>query len=148
MHDSALRTQVGVQHLDHLNLSVADLAETARWYAQVFDFEEVERGIDDDGQPWAILQSGQALLCAYQRPGASFVDRFARKARGEHGIAHFALTLSDRVEFERRVKTLGLRFSYGDGPIRYPASTSFYLVDPTGYPIEVVFWDEGRPRFR
>ena len=148
MNDSALRTQVGVQHLDHLNLSVADLADTVRWYALVFDFEQVEAGVNDDGQPWAILQSGQALLCVYQRPGATFVDRFARKARGEHGIAHFALKLSDREEFERRVKALGVRYTYGDGAIRYPASTSFYVADPTGYQIEVVFWDEGRAAFR
>ncbi|MEZ6183913.1 MAG: VOC family protein [Planctomycetota bacterium] len=81
--------------LDHLNLTVADLEATRAFYARVFDFTEVEHGVDDDGLPWAILQSGDALLCCYERPGYRLLDRVARKERGEHGIAHFALRLLD-----------------------------------------------------
>jgi catechol 2,3-dioxygenase-like lactoylglutathione lyase family enzyme len=127
-------TGIGVQHLDHLNLRVADLEETKEWYRRVFEFEEVEHGLYE-GRPWAILKSGAALLCLYEHPEPL-----------PEGINHFALRISDADAWEARVKREKLEVRYG-GVYRYPFSSSWYVTDPTGYGIEVVRWDEDIIRF-
>ena len=79
----ALCWPLRLRHLDHLNLSVTDLAQTRDWYARVFGFELVEEGVQDDGTPWAILRSGDAkadklLYRAEQQEQAArvLVERF------------------------------------------------------------------------
>ncbi len=53
-----------VQSLDHLNLTVSNLEESIAWYAKIFGFKVVERGVRDAG-PWAIIRSVVAMLCIY-----------------------------------------------------------------------------------
>ena len=65
--NTAAATQVGVKHLDHLNMTVTDLAESLDWYRRVLDFEKVEDGLYQ-GHPWASIRSGDAMLCLYERP--------------------------------------------------------------------------------
>jgi catechol 2,3-dioxygenase-like lactoylglutathione lyase family enzyme len=124
--------------LDHLNLTVRDFQESARWYRRVFGFAVVEQGLDEDGLPWGILRAGEALLCIYERPGRHSPDAEARDRF--HVINHFGLRIRDRAAWERVVEAEKLPIDYG-GPIRYPRSTSWYLADPTGHAIEVALWD-------
>ena len=132
---------MNVQSLDHLNLTVRDLAETADWYARVFGFAEVERGVYQ-GAPWAILRSGEALLCVYEAPAAGAPD----EETGHHRIGHFGLRISDRAAWEATVAREGVAVQYG-GAVRWPHSTSWYVADPTGYEIEVALWDADRVAF-
>ena len=60
-----------VKHLDHLNLSVADMAASTDFYGRVFGFLEVDGGVQD-GVRWMILKSGEALLCLYEHPEYGF----------------------------------------------------------------------------
>ncbi|MGE0707584.1 MAG: VOC family protein [Planctomycetota bacterium] len=136
----AAANALGLRHLDHLNLSVADLARTRAWYGRVFGFEVVEEGTSDDGSPWAILRGGDALLCCYERAGAELPTNAARRARGEHGINHFGLRITDRAAWEAAVARERLTLHWGS-PLRYPHGTSWYVEDPTGYSIEVALWD-------
>lgn len=137
---------IGVKQLDHLNLTVTSLAESERWYADAFDFARVESGVQEDGTPWAILRSGEALLCLYERPGAVLPDRDRRRREGLHGLNHLSFRIGDGAAWEERVARLELPLRWG-GRIRYPASTSWYVADPTGYEIEVVLWDRDEVRF-
>ncbi len=122
-----------VKHLDHLNLSVADLAETARWYGAVFGFEVVERGVHH-GTPWLILRAGDAMLCAYEYP-----TRGAPRGGQRHHLNHFALRLQDTEAFLRRAQAEGVTWQW-DSPVRWPHSTAWYVIDPSGYEIECVAW--------
>jgi len=123
-----------VKHLDHLNLSVRDLAQTIEWYGRVFGFGVVERGIYN-GAPWAILRSGEAMLCCYERPDLPMEGREAF----QH-VSHFALRITDRAAWEQILAAEALPTRYGS-PRAWPHSTAWYVVDPTGYEIEVALWD-------
>ena len=133
--------RVTVKHLDHLNLSVDDLAATADWYGRVFGFREVERGVCEDGTPWRILHSGEALLCCYEHKKGP-----ARREHGLHGINHFSFRLTDEPAWRETVKREHVRIGYG-AAIDYPHSRSWYVIDPSGYEIEVVVWKDDTVRF-
>lgn len=139
-------TALTVKHLDHLNLSVADLERTIDWYGRVFGFAVVERGVQEDGSPWAILRGGDALLCVYEHTELVFLNRHVRKDRGLHGINHFGLRITDRIAWEATIKRESVQVEYG-GAIQYPHSLSWYVCDPTGYGIEVALWDDDRVAF-
>lgn len=134
-----------VQHLDHLNLSVASLEESARWYQRVFGFEKKEEGLYE-GRPWQILQSGEACLCLYERPGFQLLDSCEAARRELHGISHYGLRIDDRAGWEATLEREGVEVFYG-GEVRWPHSSAWYVKDPTGYEIEVALWDEGRASF-
>jgi catechol 2,3-dioxygenase-like lactoylglutathione lyase family enzyme len=40
---------IGVKQMDHLNMGVRNIAETEKFYLDLFGFEEKERGIGKDG---------------------------------------------------------------------------------------------------
>jgi len=129
-----------VKHLDHLNLSVRSLDETLDWYGRIFGFVRREGGRCEDGTPWAILQAGEALLCVYEHPERMMADSDVLAARRLHGLNHFGLRITDREAWERTVEREGVEVEYG-GPVRWPRSTAWYVVDPTGYEIEVALWE-------
>ncbi len=135
---------MNVKHLDHLNMTVKDFDETSDWYKRVFGFEVVESGIRS-GAKWGILQSGEALLCIYEYPDLESPEK-AVAHEGSHTVNHFGLRITDRNRWEKILKQEKVRVEYG-GEVRYPNSSSWYVIDPTGYEIEVALWDEDRVRF-
>lgn len=134
-----------VKQLDHLNLSVADFEATVAWYGRVFDFELVEESVAD-GVRWGVIRGGEALLCIYERPGLTKLDRFQLAGKGLHYLAHFGLRITDEAEWLETVEREGLEILY-DGPIRWPHATAWYLLDPTGWEIEVALWDDDTVAF-
>jgi len=128
--------------MDHLNLSVRDLDETIAWYGRVFGFAVAQEGVWD-GVRWAILRSGDTMLCAYHHPEFRFVDNEGLAARHLHGIRHPGFRISD----ERRWRQTVERERLDVEEIVYPYSRSWYVYDPTGYEIEVVRWNDDRVTF-
>ena len=125
-----------VKHLDHLNLYVNDLAETERFYADLFGFERVEGGVQGS-TPWAILKAGDAMLAVYEQPSLP---------KNRPGMNHFALRITDREAWLAAVERTGTSIRYG-GAIRWNHSTSWYLSDPSGYEIEVALWADDHVAF-
>ena len=134
-----------IKHLDHLNMSVRSVDETAAWYGRVFGFTVVERG-ERLGHPWAIIRNGDAMLCVYEDPEREALDGDELRTRHLHGLNHFGLRITDRAAWERVVETEKLAYSY-PSPVRWPHSTAWYVKDPTGYEIEVACWDDDRVTF-
>ncbi len=134
-----------VKQLDHINLSVDSLSTSVDWYARVFGFSVVERGVMD-GSPWAILKAGEAMLALYEDGARTHHDRFSLKDRRLHGLNHFALRVDDRAAWESRVLEQAIPVEY-EGAVEWPHSVSWYLVDPTGYQIEVVHWNNAKIAF-
>ena len=134
-----------IKHLDHLNLSVTDFAESAAWYQRVFGFELVERGFYNS-RPWGVLKAGQAMLCIYEHSARSFIDGEKLAENSIHGVNHFAFRITDKLDWEEKIKQENLTIAYG-GAWRWPHSTSWYINDPTGYNIEVVLWDDDKVVF-
>jgi len=129
---------MSVKHLDHLNMTVKNLEETKDWYKRVFGFELVESGLRS-GMKWGILKSGEAMLCIYEYPELGMPSKAASK-NNPHTINHFGLRITDRKKWQDIVDKESLEVLYG-GEVRYPKSTSWYVLDPTGYEIEVALWD-------
>ncbi len=127
-----------IKHLDHINMTVQNFKASADWYQRVFGFEVVEEGVQDC-RPWGIIKSGEAMLCMYESPARSFDNRFDLAKRGRHGVSHFAFRIQDRKAWTDTVAEQKLEILY-DGEIVWPGSSSWYLVDPTGYEIEVALW--------
>jgi catechol 2,3-dioxygenase-like lactoylglutathione lyase family enzyme len=129
--------------LDHVNLSVTNLAASVDWYRRVFGFEAVERGTYGD-VPWAIIKSGSALLALYEHPDRTVPDTAALDRVKHHGIAHVGLRISDERAWLDTVKRERVQV---DHEWRYPHSRSWYVVDPSGWEIEVALWDQGEVKF-
>jgi catechol 2,3-dioxygenase-like lactoylglutathione lyase family enzyme len=124
-----------IQKLDHINMSVDNASQTIAWYQRIFGFEVVERGVQED-LPWAIIRANDALLCIYEKPRTPFEDRFTRSI---HGVNHFGLRIDDRAAWEQVIEAEGVEVRYG-GPVVWPRSVAWYVIDPTGYEIEVALW--------
>ena len=135
-----------VQSLDHLNLTVSNLAESIDWYEKVFDFSVVERGQRDNGVSWAIIRSGEAMLCIYEDPSRAKPDRFLQDQRLRHVVYHWGLRILDREQWLKKVEDYNLELEFG-GEVHYAHSTSWYVSDPTGYSIEVVLWNNNEIHF-
>lgn len=134
-----------VQHLDHLNLSVANLDDSIAWYRRVFAFEPVEGGVRN-GVRWAIVRSGDAILCMYEHPRREHLDLDARREREIHAVNHFALRISDREAWEEVIERERVPVQF-EGVVENAHSLAWYVNDPTGYEIEVALWHGNGPRF-
>ena len=134
-----------IKQLDHLNMTVSNLEESLDWYQKVFGFEKVEEGVRNDA-PWAIIKSGEALLCVYEDASRLPPQQFLKRGGERHTIYHFGFRVTDRDEWLDKVSRFKLQLEYG-GETDYPYSKSWYVFDPTGYGIEVVLWNEDRIAF-
>lgn len=122
---------IEVKQMDHLNMGVRNIDETAKFYRDLFGFEEKERGIGKGGEPFAIIAAADRVyLCIYEYGDLPRPD--------EHlFIYHFGLHLDD---FDRALEELQERkieIQYG-GVVTQGKSRSIYIVDPNGYEIELV----------
>ena len=70
----------------------------------------------------------------------------ALDARRLHGLSHFGLRIQDRAAWEETVAREQVEVSYG-GEVDWPHSSAWYVVDPTGYEIEVALWDDDAVAF-
>ena len=134
-----------IKGIDHLNLSVRDFDETVRWYGRIFGFTKVEESVQD-GVRWGILRAGNAMLCIYEHPDYEFLDRFALAERKLFGLCHFSLRIDDPESWLALAGREKLEFLY-DGEITWPHSRAWYIHDPTGYEIEVAYWQDDTIRF-
>lgn len=139
---SSLTTRAPNLRLDHLNLSVTNFEETASWYRDVFGFTIVEKGLYD-GRPWGVIRAGDSMLCIYQSPERIQLDEEDER---HHRINHFAFRLTDEKLWLENARRLKLKFFYG-GKVEYSHSVSYYVEDPSGYSIEVAFWENDQVSF-
>ena len=131
-----------LQSIDHLNLSVANLKQSATFYSDIFGFSVVERG-SYNGTPWAIVRSGDSMLCMYEHPGR---DTPEGATDTHHRVNHFGFRIADGKAFEALLKSKNVPIEHGS-TFRRPHSTSWYLRDPSGHEIEVTQWDDGEVSF-
>jgi catechol-2,3-dioxygenase len=136
---------MSIKQLDHLNLTVKDLNETIAWYKAVFGFEVVEEDLRN-GTRWAIIRGGEAMLCIYERPERDLPHLHQVPGSPQHTVSHWGFRITDLEAWLEAVREHNLELEYG-GVVDYPYSQSWYVTDPTGYEIEVVYWKEDEIRF-
>ena len=121
---------VEVKAMDHINMRVRNLAESAEFYGKNFGFEVKEDHSGEAEEPWMIIgRPGVAYLCLYEHPDKAISDEVLR-------ISHFGFVLEDFDNALEALRPNGVKILYG-GEVSWPRSRSIYLEDPNGYEIEL-----------
>jgi lactoylglutathione lyase len=130
--------------LDHINLTVANLADSINWYNRVFGFELVESGITFQGVKWGIVAFNDSMICMAEDGKRVAADKTEDKS--VHQIYHFGIRVSNIVTWLKTIQENKLKIYYG-GQIEYPNSKSWYVHDPSGHEIEVSYSAQERLQF-
>jgi len=113
--------------IDHINMKVKNLDESVKFYKNLFGFvikqEENENKID---APSKIIGNDSIKLCLYE----------VSDMTPEGGIAHFGFNVENFDEVISKCEELGVKILY-DGVINWEKSKSVYIVDPSGYELEL-----------
>ena len=113
--------------IDHINMKVKNLNQSIDFYKNLFGFtikqEENPNKVD---VPSKIIGNDSIKLCMYEVPEMS----------PEGGIAHFGFNITNFNEVIKKCEKLGVKVLYG-GVIDWERSKSIYIVDPSGYEIEL-----------
>ncbi len=123
-----------LQHIDHVAISVRDVAASRDWYVRVLG---LERRFEDE---WGDVPT---MVCAGETCVALFpVDSDRPKPPpGQDTIAmrHFGFRV-DRESFaaaQDRFRELGIEFEPADHGIAH----SVYIADPDGHQIEITTYE-------
>ena len=125
------------QHINYITLGVADLAESRRFYRDVFGWQETA----DSNENIAFFQAGNALLLALFGQAALAHD--AQIPEQSSGFPRF--TLAHNVGSEAEVDALFAGFAAKNtNIIKAPQKVfwggySGYLADPDGFLWEIAF---------
>jgi len=113
--------------IDHVNMKVKNLEQSVEFYKNLFGFEiKQEENPNKTGVPSKIIGNDSIKLCMYEVPDMS----------PEGGIAHFGFNIENFDEIISRCNELEVKILYG-GPIDWEKSKSVYIVDPSGYEVEL-----------
>ena len=119
------------QHINYITLGVADLAESRRFYREVFGWQETA----GSNENIAFFQAGSALLLALF--GQSALARDAQIPEQSSGFPRF--TLAHNVGSEAEVDALFAGFAAKNANIIKAPQKVFwggysgYLADPDGF---------------
>ncbi len=125
------------QHINYITLGVADLAESRRFYREVFGWQETA----DSNENIAFFQAGNALLLALF--GQAALARDAQIPEQSSGFPRF--TLAHNVGSEAEVDALFAGFAAKNANIIKAPQKVFwggysgYLADPDGFLWEIAF---------
>lgn len=125
------------QHINYITLGVADLAESRRFYRDVFGWQETA----DSNENIAFFQAGNALLLALF--GKTALAHDAQIPEQSSGFPRF--TLAHNVGSEAEVDALFAGFAAKNANIIKAPQKVFwggysgYLADPDGFLWEIAF---------
>ena len=125
------------QHINYITLGVANLAESRRFYREVFGWQETA----GSNENIAFFQAGSALLLALF--GQSALARDAQRPEQSGGFPRF--TLAHNVGSEAEVDALFAGFAAKNANIIKAPQKVFwggysgYLADPDGFLWEIAF---------
>ena len=125
------------QHINYITLGVADLAESRRFYREVFGWQETA----DSNENIAFFQAGNALLLALF--GKTALAHDAQIPEQSSGFPRF--TLAHNVGSEAEVDALFAGFAAKNANIIKAPQKAFwggysgYLADPDGFLWEIAF---------
>lgn len=108
--------------LDHVTLSVKNLAESVAFYQTLFGFEIKKEQPDHHSK---IIGNEALKLCLYEDPDKVRVG----------GIAHFGFHIENFSGIVKKCESMGVPMPYGT--VDWGDSCSIYIVDPNGYEIEL-----------
>ena len=112
-----------VSSIDHINMSVKNLAQSVEFYKNLFGFEIKKEQPEEKSK---IIGNDNVKLCLYEDS----------EMKPEGAIAHFGFHVENFDEIIKICTSLGVKIYY-DGPVQFEKSRSIYISDPNGYDIEL-----------
>ena len=86
------------------------------------------------------------MLCIYEALDSFLLSKLEMKKKGLHYLAHVGLRITDKESWENIITRGSLSLLY-DGVIQWSHSLAWYINDPTGREIEVVYWENDTINF-
>jgi len=124
--------------IDHVALSVRDIARSVQWYVDVLGFEK--RYEEMWGGIPTFIGKGNTALALFPARGD---DSEKAPRHGSIAILHLAFRTDypNFLKAQEELKTRGTKFSFQDHGI----SHSIYFQDPDGHELEITTYElEGR----
>ena len=123
-----------VQHIDHVAITVSNLARSLAWYTDVLGLER--RFEEEWGDVPTVVCAGETCVALFP---SDIPDPQPVEARETVSMRHFAFRV-DRENFEAaqvRFRDRGIEFESADHGIAH----SVYISDPDGHRIEITTYD-------
>jgi methylmalonyl-CoA/ethylmalonyl-CoA epimerase len=125
--------------LDHVALSVPDVAQSVAWYQEMFGFKQVMRRVQSDGMQEVLIQRGDIKIELFQVPGAAPLPESRRNPSEDfhtHGVKHFAFRVKDVRAALAQLQAKGVKvvFELRD----YPGAAFAFVSDNAGNAIELI----------
>ena len=120
-------------HLEHVNITVSNPAQTAQLLCELFDWHIRWEGPSQMGGNTVHVGTDDDYLAVYTYDGNP--PGKGRTGSRKGGLNHVGVVVEDLDAIERRVEEHGLTpFSHGD----YEPGRRFYFLDHDGIEFEVV----------
>jgi catechol 2,3-dioxygenase-like lactoylglutathione lyase family enzyme len=121
-----------VSGIDHINIRTMDMAASAQFYVEVFDFEYRPEPAIVGRQPnWLYDHEGRPIIHL----------RIMASDRNSSGpIDHVALNCRGKKQIVERLRSRNIEFAITEDLI--PGVTQIFLKDPHGVPLELTFSGE------
>ncbi len=129
-----------VERLDHVNIITDDLANTARFYAELLDLKE------GDGPPpmkpeqvrWMFDAGGNAILHLNSSDFPRLFDRSVADGETTGAIHHVALRCGDFEEVKSRLDSRGADYEINEVPAA--GLRQIFTTDPNNVLLELNFF--------
>ncbi len=123
-----------LEGIDHVALTVRDVEEAAKWYADVLGFDQRYEGMWS-GIPTFIGKGNTAIALFPARDGDSKSSAHTGKIRMLH--LAFRANHDGFLAAQEELKKRGIKFEFQDHEI----SHSIYFADPDGHQLEITTYD-------
>ncbi len=120
--------------LEHVNLTVSDVARSIRFYCDLFGFDVRWQGQTSRGTDAAHVGTDKYYIALF---GAVRATRFERDY-AEVGINHLGFVVDDLSAIKERLATLGVEPHSEED---YEPGRRLYFEDPDGIEVELVEYD-------
>ena len=123
-----------LQHLDHVAISVRDIARSVDWYARTLGLEKRSQW---DGEP-VMICAGDTCLALFSAEGPGIAMSESERSR-YLTVRHIAFRV-DRANFDAAQKEFrekGIDSHFADHGVCH----SLYIDDPDGHTIELTTYE-------
>jgi catechol 2,3-dioxygenase-like lactoylglutathione lyase family enzyme len=121
-----------VTGLNHVNIRTTDVAGSAKFYVDVFDFDYRQGPVVMGNQSnWLFDKSGDPII---------HLRLLEAGSTSTGPIDHVALSCTGKAEILSRLEARQIKFAVADSLI--PGVTQVFLTDPHGVPLELNFAGE------